>query len=54
MYLAARLLNFGYAEEHDVSVGDVDLLGVFRFVTDEVISNLVAEKDEYHIRGHRI
>ena len=41
---AARLLNFRFVNE------EIDLLkGSFPFITAEVISNLVAEKDDYYL-----
>ena len=44
---AARLLNFRFVKHHQLSNEEIDLLqGSFPFITVEVISNLVAEKDD--------
>ena len=48
---AARLLNFRFVKHHQLSNEEIDLLqGSFPFITAaEVISNLVAEKDDYYL-----
>ena len=50
IYQAARLLNSRFVKQHQLSLADVGLLSdPFPFITEEVISKLVAEKDEYHL-----
>ena len=50
IFQAARLLNFCYVKQHQLSTTDINLLlGPFPFITEEVISNLVGEKDEYYL-----
>ena len=45
----ARLLNFTYVKQHELSTDDIELLDRFAFVDADVIETLVGEKDEYHI-----
>ena len=47
---AAKLLNFRFVKHHQLSNEEVDLLQTsFPFITAEVISNLVEEKDDYYL-----
>ena len=50
IYQAARFLNFRFVKQHQLSLANVGLLSdPFPFITEEVISKLVAEKDESHL-----
>lgn len=50
IFKAARLLNFGYVKQHQLSTTDINLLlDPFPLITEEVITKLVGEKDEYHL-----
>eukprot|EP00903_Cladosiphon_okamuranus_P018961 g17438.t1 len=62
MFKAARLFNFRFVKAHELTLSDVNILGgdasegskPFPFVTDNDISQLIAERDEYHIASSTV
>ena len=55
IYKAGRRFNFRYVKQHQLTAEDINLLSEpLPFITEEVISKLMAEKDEYQLAASSV